>query len=71
MFFISPHCEPYLPVYSLVQEAIPFPWCLVLYVAAFTLASYLILLAAMGIQRLSVMGRNRKHIMKKALLHKG
>lgn len=71
MFFISPHCEPSLPVYSLVQEAIPFPCCLVLYVAAFTLASYLILLAAMGIQRLSVMGRNRKHIMKKALLHKG
>ena len=51
MFFISPHCEPSLPVYSLVQESIPFPWCAFIYVAAFCAASYIILLLAMLIQR--------------------
>ena len=47
MFFISPHCEPSLPVYSLVQQAVPFPFCLIVYIAAFTLAAYLILLLVM------------------------
>ncbi|MBR5539989.1 MAG: YwaF family protein [Clostridia bacterium] len=50
MFFISPHCEPSLPVYSLVQQVVPFPFCLIIYIAAFSLAAYLILLIAMGIQ---------------------
>lgn len=49
MFFISPHCEPSLPVYSLIQNFISYPWCLIIYVSAFTLAAYLILLVAMGI----------------------
>lgn len=53
MFFISPHCEPSLPVYSLVQGVVPFPWCLLIYIAVFTAASYLILLIAMGIKKLS------------------
>ena len=52
MFFISPHCEPSLPVYSLVQNAVPYPWCLFIYVSTFTLAAYLILLIAMGIKYL-------------------
>lgn len=52
MFFISPHCEPSLPVYSLVQQVVPFPWCLIIYVSAFSLAAYLILLIAMGIHKL-------------------
>lgn len=46
MFFISPYCEPSLPVYSLVQAAVPYPWCLLIYVLVFTLAAGLILLAA-------------------------
>ncbi len=50
MFFISPYGTPSLPVYSLVQAAVPFPWCLMIYVAGFTLAAYLVLLAAMGIR---------------------
>lgn len=50
MFFISRHAAPSLPVYSLVQGVIPFPFCLILYVGGFTLASYLILLVAMGIR---------------------
>lgn len=49
MFFISPYCVPSLPVYSLVQNAVPFPWCLVVYILAFTLASAIMLLIAMGI----------------------
>lgn len=50
MFFISPHCDPHLPVYSLVQGVVPFPWCLALYILGFSAASYIILLLAMGIK---------------------
>ena len=46
MFFISPHCEPSLPVYSLVQSVVPYPWCLFIYVAGFSAAAYIILLIA-------------------------
>ncbi len=53
MFYISPHCEPSLPVYSLVQQVVPFPWCLLIYITAFSVASYLILLIAMLINRIS------------------
>lgn len=52
MFFVSPHCEPSLPVYSLVQNAVPYPWCLVIYILIFTLAAYLMLLIAMGVRYL-------------------
>lgn len=50
MFFISPYCEPSLPVYSLVQAVVPYPLNLLIYIAGFTLAAWLILLAAMGIK---------------------
>ena len=53
MFFISRHCEGTLPVYSLVQQVVPFPFCLIIYIAIFSLAAYVILLAAMGIKKLS------------------
>lgn len=53
MFFISPYCEPSLPVYSIVQGIVPFPWCLVIYIAGFTLAAWIILLIAMGIRKLA------------------
>lgn len=46
MFFVSPHCEPSLPVYSLVQQYVAFPWCLTLYVAGFTAAAYIMILLA-------------------------
>lgn len=49
MFFISPYCDPHLPVYSLVQGVVPFPWCVLLYILGFTAAAYIVLLAAMGI----------------------
>lgn len=44
MFFISPYCEPSLPVYSLVQAVVPFPWCAVIYIVAFSLAAFVVLL---------------------------
>lgn len=53
MFFISPYCTPSLPVYSLVQGVVPFPWSLVIYIVGFTLASWIILLVAMGISKLA------------------
>lgn len=46
MFFISPHCAPSLPVYALVQDLIPFPLCLIVYILGFTAAATLMLLAA-------------------------
>ncbi|MBQ8345448.1 MAG: hypothetical protein IJY42_04180, partial [Clostridia bacterium] len=50
MFFISPHCDPSLPVYSMVQELVPYPWCLLIYLAGFTAAAYIITLIFMGIR---------------------
>lgn len=52
MFYFSPYCEPSLPVYSIVQAMVPYPWSLILYVGGFTLAAYLILLVAIGIKRI-------------------
>jgi hypothetical protein len=53
MFFISPHFEGTLPVYSSVQNIVPFPWCLIIYIIAFSLAAYIMLLLAMGIKKLT------------------
>ncbi len=52
MFFISPYEDPSLPVYSIVQQYVPYPWCLIIYIAAFSIAAYLILLIAMGIKKI-------------------
>lgn len=49
MFFISPHCQPSLAVYSLVQQVLPFPLCLIVYILGFTAAAFIMLLLAMGI----------------------
>lgn len=53
MFFISPYEDPSLPVYSLVQAMVPYPFCLLLYFGGFSLAAYLILLLAMGVSKLA------------------
>ena len=62
MFFISPHCTPSLPVYSIVQEIVPYPWCLIIYIAAFTLAAYFVLLVSMGVRKMikTICRRNGK-----------
>lgn len=43
MFFISPYCSPELPVYSIVQKVVPFPWCVFIYILAFSVAGCLLL----------------------------
>ena len=54
MFYFSPHCAPHLPVFSAVQQALNAPVLeIVIYIAGFTAAAYIILLAAMGIKRLT------------------
>lgn len=60
MFFISPHCDPSLPVYSLVQAVVPYPWCLFIYLAGFSAAAYIILLIAMLIKYSGISIKNRK-----------
>ena len=49
MFFISRHYAPSLPVYSLVQKYVPYPWCVFIYFIGFSLASYIILFISRGI----------------------
>lgn len=53
MFYISPYFDGTLPVYSNVQAVVPFPFCTIIYFAAFSLAAYLILLTAMGIRKIA------------------
>ena len=53
MFFVSRHCEPSLPVYSSVQAIVPYPWCLLIYIVGFSLASYIMLLIAMLVKRIT------------------
>ncbi len=53
MFYISPYCDPHLPVYSDVQRLIPYPYCLFIYIAGFSTAAGLILLAVKGIQKIT------------------
>ena len=52
MFYVSPYCDPSLPIYSNVQAIVPYPWSLVIYIAGFSAAAYLMLLGAMGIRKL-------------------
>ncbi len=53
MFLVSRHCEPSLPLFSLVQKALPYALSLPIYIAGFSTAAYLLLLIAMGIKRIS------------------
>ena len=62
MFFISRHCKPSLPVYSLVQTVVPYPWCLLIYIVAFTLASYLILLLAKAVHKIGLLNMRKERL---------
>ena len=44
MFFISPYCEPSLPVFSLIQRAVPTYLSIIIYVLGFLVGAYLLLL---------------------------
>ena len=52
MFYISPYFENYLPIYSDVHRTVPAPWNILIYIAGFTAAAYVILLLAMAIGKL-------------------
>lgn len=60
MFYISPHFTGTLPIYSEVQKIVPYPWNLVIYIAGFSLAAYVILLIAMGVGKLTKIGKKQK-----------
>jgi hypothetical protein len=53
MFYISPYCDPHLPVYSDVQRLVPYPYCLFIYIAGFSAAAGIILFAVNRIQKLA------------------
>ena len=59
MFYFSPHCEPSLPVFSLVQPLVPPFVSMIIYILAFTLAAYVILLISMGLHRVVRIIRTR------------
>lgn len=59
MFYISRHYPGSLPVYSLVQEVVPYPWCLAIYIAAFTLAAHIVLMIAMLCKRIALRRREK------------
>ncbi len=60
MFFVSPYCEPSLPVYSLVQQAVAYPWCLALYIMGFTAAAGIVLLLAKGCKQILTSAKRKK-----------
>ncbi len=49
MFFISPYCDPELPVYSLVQGVVPYPVDVLLYIFGFTVSACLIMFLMNGL----------------------
>ena len=61
MFFVSPYCEPSLPVYSLVQSVLPFPWSLLVYILGFTAAATVVLAVAVGIAKLLAHSGQKEH----------
>ncbi len=65
MFFVSPYWDCTLPLYSLIHEAVPFPINLIIYIAGFTVAAWIVLMLGIGIHRLT----NRKSNKITALLN--
>ncbi len=51
MFYVSPHFPGTLAVYWVVQKAVAYPWCLIVYVAVFTAAAFLVMLSVRAIFR--------------------
>ena len=52
MFYFSPYYPSTLPLYSLVYAAVPYAVSLIVYIAGFTAAAYIMLLFAMLIRRI-------------------
>lgn len=53
MFYISPYHPGTLPVYSLIQQVVPYPLNLIIYIVGFGFLGWLMLLIAMGIRALA------------------
>lgn len=54
MFYISPYCDPHLPIYSDVQRVVPYPWSLIIYIAGFTAAAFIMLQLGIAVRKLTV-----------------
>ena len=52
MFFISPYLPCTLPILNMIYEMVPYPVFLIIYIIGFTLAAFIMLLVAIGINRL-------------------
>lgn len=52
MFYISPYLPGHLPVYSLVQDVVPYPASLLIYILGFSAAAWLMLLIPMAVKHL-------------------
>ncbi len=62
MFYVSRHFDCTLPVYSLVHNAVPFPVNLIIYITGFSLAAYIMLLIATGIQKLACKAKKKEKV---------
>ena len=60
MFYISPHFAPHLPVYSLIQEQLPFLPSLLIYVLGFTAAAGIVVYLFHLLEKLYLHLRRRK-----------
>ena len=60
MMFISPHFDCTLPILSEIYKAVPYPVFFMIYIFAFSLAAYIILLAAMGMKAFVRLHRHNK-----------
>lgn len=61
MFFISPYLPCTLPILSMIFDAVPYPIFLLIYIIGFTLAAFIMLACAMGINKL-IKSQKRNHI---------
>ena len=62
MFYVSPYCEPTLPIYSDVQRVVPFPWSLLIYIVGFCAIACIILLIAMLCKSISAKRKAKKEV---------
>ena len=62
IFFISRHVPPSLPIYSTIQNIIPYPFCVFFYIFGFSSASYILLLTNMGIRKLIGLVKAKKEV---------
>ena len=62
MFYVSPYCEPSLPIYSTVQQHVPYPWSLLIYIVGFCAVAYIILSIAKLAKHISAKIKAKKEV---------